>query len=152
MAILSTFTGRLSDIVQPKYVVTLGLVFDVASYVMLSLLGLETSLIYIVGALALLGIGSALFSSPNTNAIMGSVDRRFYGLASGFAGTARVYGQTLSMSIISLVFSLYIGGIEVSTIDPMLLISTIDRIFLIFAVIVFIGLLPSILRGDIRRE
>ena len=151
MAILSTFTGRLSDIIQPKYVVTLGLVFDVASYIMLSFLGLDTSPLYIVGALALLGIGSALFSSPNTNAIMGSVEKRFYGLASGFAGTARVYGQTLSMSIISLVFSIYIGGIEVSTIDPLLLVSTIDLIFIIFAIIVFIGIFPSILRGDLSR-
>jgi len=151
MALLSTLAGRLSDYIQPKYVVTIGLSLDVASYMMLSLLGMETSLLYIIIALALLGIGSALFSSPNTNAIMGSVEKRFYGLASGFAGTARVYGQTLSMSIISLVFSLYIGGVEVSTIDPGLLISTIDLLFLIFAVIVFIGIFPSILRGDLDR-
>lgn len=43
----------------------------------------------------LMGLGFALFSSPNTNAIMGSVDKRFYGLASATLATMRVVGQML---------------------------------------------------------
>ena len=62
----------------------------------------------------LLGLGFALFSSPNMNAIMGSVERRFYGIASGMLGTMRLVGQMLSMGIATLLFALYIGRVEIT--------------------------------------
>jgi hypothetical protein len=40
-----------------------------------------TGLVYIIASLIILGLGLAFFSSPNTTAIMSSVDRKFYGVA-----------------------------------------------------------------------
>ena len=57
----------------------------------------------------LLGLGFALFSSPNTNAVMGSVETRFYGVASATLATMRMTGQMLSMGIAMLVFAVRIG-------------------------------------------
>jgi MFS family permease len=152
MALLSSLTGKLSDIAQPKYIVSIGLLLDSMAFISLSMLTIDTSILYIIIALSLLGIGSALFSSPNTNAIMGSVDKKSYGMASGLIGTARVYGQSFSMSILSLLFSIYIGNIEVQKIEANLLITTINRVFMIFGIIALLAILPSILRGDLKRR
>ncbi len=46
-----------------------------------------------------MGIGFALFSSPNSNAIMSSVEKKHLGVASGVVGTMRMVGQMLSMGI-----------------------------------------------------
>jgi len=51
-----------------------------------------------VGSLILLGFGFALFSSPNTNAIMSSVEKKFYGVASGTLGTMRSQNELPSKS------------------------------------------------------
>jgi len=151
MALLSALAGKLSDIAQPKYIVSIGLSLDCIAFILLSMLTTNTSISYIIVALSLLGIGSALFSSPNTNAIMGSVDKKSYGMASGLIGTARVYGQSFSMSIVSLLFSIYLGNIEVQKIPPIQLVTTIDRIFMIFGLIAFLAIIPSILRGNLKR-
>ena len=151
MALLSTFAGRLSDVIQPKYVVTIGLLFDLTAFILLSNLRIGMAITYILSALILLGIGSALFSTPNTNAVMGSVDKSLLGMASGLVGTARVYGQTLSMGIVSLIFSIYISGVKVINVSPEILLMSIDYIFLIYGLMVFIALFPSIFRGDIER-
>ena len=151
MALLSALTGKLSDIIQPKYIVSIGLSLDFIAYILLSMLRINTGIPYIILALGLLGIGSALFSSPNTNAILSSVDKRFYGMASGLTGTARVYGQSFSMSIVSLLFSIYLGSVEVQKIPPIQLLTIIDKIFIIFGLIVSLAIIPSILRGDLKR-
>ena len=64
--------------------------------VVLSFIGEATNLAFIVACLLFLGFGYALFSSPNMNAIMGSVEKRHLGIASGSAGTMRVLGQMLT--------------------------------------------------------
>ena len=62
-----------------------------------------------------MGIGFGLFSSPNSNAIMSSVEKRHLGVASGVVGTMRMVGQMMSMGIAMMLISLYIGK---QTINP----------------------------------
>ncbi len=151
MALLSAFMGKLSDVVQPRIIVSLGLAMYILAYLLLAGLDLSTPISLIVVALVMLGLGSALFSSPNTNAIMSSVGRERLGLASGLVGAARVYGQTFSMSIVSLVFSLYVGGVEVSAVDPADLVVAISRIFIVFAAVASVAILSSMGRGRVNR-
>jgi hypothetical protein len=68
---------------------------------LLSFLNPETPLELIIACLEFLGLGFALFSSPNTNAIMSSVDRCDYGVASGIVSTMRLIGQVMSLGIAS---------------------------------------------------
>ena len=60
------------------------------------------------GLLVLNGIGSGLFSAPNTTAIMNSVPARQRGAASGMRGTFFNAGSSLSIGIF---FSLMIAGL-----------------------------------------
>ena len=57
-----------------------------------------------------LGIG--IFSAPNTNAIMGSVEKKYLGVSSAILGTMRLLGQTFGMGLILLVFAVYIGSVQ----------------------------------------
>ena len=56
-----------------------------------------------------IGSGIALFASPNTSAIMTSVDEAHMGQASGLVGTARTLGTLSSMVIISLTMNAYLA-------------------------------------------
>jgi uncharacterized membrane protein len=60
--------------------------------------------------LAVLGLGFGLFSSPNANIIMNSVDKKYYGQASATIGTMRLTGQAFSMSIAAMALSLHLGN------------------------------------------
>ncbi len=113
-------------------------------------LGEKTGLRFVVCTLALHGFGFALFSSPNTNAIMGSVEKRFYGVASGIVSTMRLLGNSFSIGTAMLVFSLYIGEAQITTqYHPAFLVS-VKVIFSIFALLCLAGVFASLARGKMR--
>lgn len=152
-AVLSPLAGRLSDRVEPRIIATAGMTLTAAGLVLLLLLlSLATPLGAIIACLALLGLGFALFSSPNMNAIIGSVERRSYGVASGTAGTMRLLGQMLSMGIATMLFALNIGRVEITPgAYPLFMIST-KTAFAIFAVLCVVGIFASLARGKVREE
>ncbi|MFH1323412.1 MAG: MFS transporter, partial [Methanobacteriota archaeon] len=86
MAAFSPVAGRLSDRIEPRVVASAGMAFTTAGLLLLSFLNVATAVEYIVASLIILGFGFALFSSPNTNAVMSSVEKRFYGVASATLG------------------------------------------------------------------
>ena len=96
------------------------------------------------------GLGFALFSSPNTNAIMSSVEKRYYGIASASVGTMRLTGQAISMGIATLIFTLIIGKVKVEpAVYPLFLKST-HVAFLVFSILCALGVFASLARGKLR--
>jgi MFS family permease len=109
-----------------------------------------TELPLVICGLVILGLGLAFFSSPNTNAIMSSVEKKFYGVASGTLGTMRLTGQMFSMGIAMLIFALIIGRVQITPeYHPHFLLS-IKTIFIIFAVLCFGGIFASLARGKVH--
>ena len=106
MAVFSPLAGKLSDRIEPRMIASLGMALTTLGLILLALITHNTTLLYIVVSLMVLGFGFALFSSPNMNAIMSSVAKKYYGIASGSVGTMRVLGQVLSMGIATLIFAL----------------------------------------------
>src|SRR5690606_23303848 len=113
MALGSPLFGRLSDRYEPRYVASAGLVLMASGLGLLAALGKDSSIAYVIAALSVVGLGFAMFSSPNVNAIMGSVDRRFLGAAAASVSTARVLGQMFSMGIVTVVFALLMGRVQI---------------------------------------
>jgi EmrB/QacA subfamily drug resistance transporter len=150
-AVFSPLTGRLSDWIEPRLVASTGMAITAVGLVFLIFLSPATPLWAIVGCLVLLGFGFALFSSPNMNAIMGSVDRRFYGVASGTLGTMRLLGQMLSMGIATLLFALYIGRVEISVQYYDLFLTSAKTAFAVFAALCVCGIFASLARGNLRQ-
>ena len=98
----------MSDRYGPRPFATAGLLLATLCFVGLILLPVDFS--YWVFALLIFGngIGSGLFASPNTSAIMSSVPARHRGSASGMRSTFQNSGMALSIGIF---FSLMIAGL-----------------------------------------
>jgi len=143
MAILAPIAGRLSDKYDPRIIATIGMTLSTIGLAQFIFLGQNTDIIFILSGLVVLGAGFGLFSSPNTNAIMGSVERRFLGIASATVSTMRLIGQTLSMGIAILIFSLFIGKVIIAPENYPQLLTSVQIAFTIFTILCFIGIFIS---------
>jgi len=150
MAIFSPFAGRLSDRVEPRIVASIGMALTTAGLFLLSFLNEKTALEFLLASLILLGFGFALFSSPNTNAVMSSVEKRYYGVASATLGTMRLTGQMLSMGIAMMIFAIYIGRVQITPEYYPLFLKSMKSAFIISAVLCFGGIFASLARGKVR--
>jgi MFS family permease len=148
--VLSPFGGRLSDRIQPRWVVSSGMALCVIGLTMLSFLGVATPYWEIVFALCLLGIGYAFFSGPNQATIMGSVGREDVGMAGASVGTMRVVGQALSIALATLVLAVVVGRQEIQPSDYPELLTAIHITFAIMAALCAVSVVASLARGDAR--
>jgi EmrB/QacA subfamily drug resistance transporter len=150
MAVLSPIAGRLSDRIQPQWIATAGMALTTLGLGMMIFLDQNTQLDFIMSALIIVGLGFGLFSSPNTNAVMSSVDKNYYGVASGTLATMRLVGQMLSVGIVMLMFALFIGQVQITPANyPLFLVSS-KMAFIVFTVLCFAGIFASLARGKSR--
>jgi EmrB/QacA subfamily drug resistance transporter len=150
MTLLSPSVGKLSDRIEPRFLSSVGMGISGLGLILLFFISADTRILYLVLILLLLGLGFALFSSPNTNAVMSSVERKFLGVASGSLGTMRLVGQMLSMGIAMMLFALFIGKKEINHSNLVQLLRAIKAAFAIFAVLCIIGVFASLARGKLR--
>jgi MFS family permease len=106
--IAGPISGVLSDRYGPRPFATAGLLLGACAFTGLMLLPVNFS--YWIFALIIFcnGLGSGLFASPNTSAIMSSVPAWHRGAASGMRSTFQNSGMSLSIGIF---FSLMIAGL-----------------------------------------
>ncbi|KAF0203588.1 MAG: transport [Bacteroidetes bacterium] len=150
MTIFSPLAGKLSDRIEPSIVASAGMVITVVGLFAFSTLDESDGIWFIVSMLVVLGLGFALFSSPNTNAVMSSVKQHEYGVASSLLGTMRLTGQTISMGISMMIFALMMGETEKSISNTDGLLSGIKISFLVFALLCIAGVFFSMKRGKMR--
>ncbi len=152
MAVFSPLAGKLSDAVEPQIIASIGMAISAGGLAMMAMFDEGTSTFEIVLALAILGFGFALFSSPNTNAIIGAVERRYYGVASAAVGTMRLIGQVLSIAIATLFISVYVGNVELTSADAESFLQSYRMGFVTFAVLCALGVLASLARGKAEEQ
>ncbi len=106
--IAGPISGTLSDRYGPRPFATAGLLLAACAFTGLMLLPVDFP--YWLFALIIFGngVGSGLFASPNTSAIMSSVPAWDRGAASGMRSTFQNSGMSLSIGIF---FSLMIAGL-----------------------------------------
>ncbi|MGN6688217.1 MAG: MFS transporter, partial [Actinomycetales bacterium] len=104
-------SGYLSDKFGARAFATGGLLIVAATFVGLVLIPVDFPYWLFAALIALNGIGSGLFSSPNSAAIMNAVPARQRGAAAGMRGTFFNSGASLSIGIF---FSLMIAGLAAS--------------------------------------
>lgn len=108
---LAPIAGRLSDRYVPQILAAIGMGLGTISLFLFSMLDNETSLIFLIAAMIIYGMGFGLFSPPNTNVIMSSVPPKDTSVASAAVATMRTVGQTMSMGILTLVFAFVMGNV-----------------------------------------
>jgi EmrB/QacA subfamily drug resistance transporter len=149
-ALLSTFSGRLSDRIQPRIVASIGMALIFIGLLSFIFLSNDTSLVQIIVTLVILGTGFALFSSPNVNAIMSSVAPQYYAVATAISHTGRSIGQMLSMGIAMIVIAIVIGPVVITPNYYPAFLTSAKICFLIFTLLCFGGIFASLSRGKIK--
>lgn len=155
-ALFSPLAGRLSDKHEPQLVASLGMGFLSAGLIVFCFLSVGMSLIIIIANLAFFGLGFALFSSPNVNAVMSSVNKNHYGVASSTLASMRMIGQMFSMGIVIVIFTLFIGNARITPENHEAFILSARTAFVLFSVLFSVlsifGIFASLSRGKIHSK
>jgi len=151
-AIFSPLAGRLSDRVESRVVASAGMGLTTLGLALLAWLSQATSFAFIMATLVILGLGFAFFSSPNTNAVMSAVEKRFYGVASATVATMRLLGQMFSMAVAMLLLALFVGKVQITPERHAAFLASLRVAFSVFAALCFVGIFASLARGRMHEE
>jgi len=149
-AIFSPLAGRLSDRIEPRVIASTGMALTAIGLFFLVFVDQETPIAFIIGSLLLLGLGFALFSSPNTNAVMSSVEKKSYGVASGTLGTMRATGMMFSMGMAMMIFAILIGRAQITPPFYPAFMKSMKVAFAISTGLCVAGIFASLSRGKVR--
>jgi len=143
MAIVAPISGSLSDRMGSRLLSTLGMLILAIGLIVLSRLGPATPASLTVAGLALAGLGTGIFVSPNTSALLGSAPRQRQGIASGILATARNVGMVLGVGLAGAILTTFTaaGG------DAMLF-SAIPTAFVVASGLGVVGMVVSSVRGN----
>ena len=111
MAALSPVAGRLSDRIGTRFLSTGGMIVIAAGLALLAAMPVAASTGQVMIALAVVGLGMASFSAPNTSAVMGLVPRSQLGIASSVLGTMRFTGQAISVALLGGIAGSKLGAV-----------------------------------------
>ena len=150
--ILSPLAGRLSDRYSPFLLASCGMSISAAGIFALIFIRDDYPMALLLAALTVIGIGFALFSSPNTNAIMSCVDKKDYSVASSVTATSRSIGHTLSMAIVTTVVAVTIGNITLASASPEAIIFAMRMSFIVFTMLCAAGIFFSAKRKTALHE
>jgi len=148
MMVLSPVAGKLSDKKNPGIIASIGMGLTAFGLILLCFVKETTPIPVIIFMLTLMGIGFGLFSSPNSNAIMSSVEKHYLGVASGILGTMRMVGQMMSMGIAMMLISLFIGKQLINSSTYPGLMSAMRTGFIIFFTLSVFGIFASLARNE----
>lgn len=143
MTVVSPLAGRLSDRFRPRVIAAAGMAMTAAGTYLLTFISADTEYTAIIALFVLLGTGFGLFASPNNNAVMSSVEKPFYGVASSTLGSMRTVGQSLSMAVVAYIFARNLGPVQVGPEVAPQLLSSIHTAFIIFTVLCLLGIMAS---------
>lgn len=145
-SLFSIIAGNISSRIQPSILATSGMIIIVIGLAGIIFLKTDTPVWFLISVMVLFGTGFGIFSSPNTNIIMNSVEKRYYGQASAITGTVRQAGQSISMGIAGMAVSFHIGN---NLITPDLypdFMQSMRLTFSIFLALCLIGVYASSVR------
>jgi MFS family permease len=113
IAIISPFAGTLSNRIAPQKLSAIGMGLVTVAIFVLVFLDEDTSFSVIIFSMVLQGLGFGLFLSPITKVIMGSAQRKFAHSSSATLSTLKVIGQTMSLGLLTVVFAIVMGSVQI---------------------------------------
>lgn len=141
---LSPVAGRLADRLQARHVASLGMVICALGLFALGLIDAATPFWYVIVMTCVLGVGFALFASPNNYIVMGSLEKRWLTMGSSTLAAVRLAGQSMSLGLASLVLALQVGGHAIGPEDYPQVLSGVRITFMIFSALSVVGLAASL--------
>ncbi|HEX5437611.1 MAG TPA: MFS transporter [Gemmatimonadaceae bacterium] len=144
MVITAPLSGALSDRIGARLLTTLGMAFMGAGLLLLAQLDARSGASAIIVALAVVGLGTGMFTSPNNSALMGAAPGSRQGIAAGIMATARNVGMVLGIGLAGAVFTSVLAHAHAA---PGALFHATHEAFLAATAAAAGGLLVSALRG-----
>jgi EmrB/QacA subfamily drug resistance transporter len=158
LIVVGPISGRLSDKYGGRGLSTLGLAITSLALMMFSTFTLETSAIYIAGALALGGFGIGMFMSPNASSVMGSIPAKRRGIGAGvrstILNTSSVISIPLALTLMTIVMpydrlSVVVNATALGDAQEIAqLLNAVRYAFYSFAAINGLAVIVSALRGS----
>ncbi len=152
MAVIAPISGSLSDRIGTRIPTVFGMAVLSAGLYLLSHLSAQSSTWAIMLALAVVGLGTGIFISPNNSALMGSAPKSRQGIAAGILATGRSFGMVLGAGISGAIFTTVLAhessGI-ISTGSPVpsaAFYTAIGASFLVVSLITVLGVVTSLVR------
>ena len=152
MALLSPWAGHLSDRHEPRTLASLGMAVTATGLLALGALQADATVAALMAVLAVIGTGFALFSSPNSNAVMGAVEPRLYGVAAAVLAAMRLIGQALSMAVVTLAIGARLRAARLDAATVADLVRAERLALAVFAALCVVGVLASLARGTVHRR
>jgi EmrB/QacA subfamily drug resistance transporter len=147
MAIAAPVSGTLSDRIGSRLLGTLGMIVLAFGLFLLSRLGPQTPFSVVAGALAVVGLGTGMFVSPNSSALMGSAPRQRQGIAAGILATARNVGMVLGVGLAGAIYTTVLSHGRITS-SATVLFTAVDMGFLMAAGVAALAALTSAIRGN----
>ena len=152
MAVVAPISGTLSDKIGTRLPTVIGMIILSTGLFLLSRLDAQSEIRTIMLSLAVIGLGTGIFISPNNSALMGSAPKSRQGIAAGILATARNFGMVLGVGIAGAIFTTTLahgstgliapgGSNETETVFRALQLS-----FMTAALIAFLGVITSLVR------
>lgn len=155
---MAPISGTLYDRIGSRLMCTAGMIVLFISLVCLTRLPEEDVVFSVVWRLGLAGIGTAMFTAPNTSAAMSAVPLSQRGVASGMVATARNLGMVIGIALAGAIFNgafqAISGGVAFQQYDPALAAAfkgAFSWAMTAAAAIAAIGVVLAYLRGPDRK-
>jgi len=152
MAMIAPISGTLSDRIGTRLPAVFGMAVLSAGLYNLSRLTAQSSIESMMLALAIVGLGTGAFISPNNSALMGSAPKSRQGIAAGILATSRNFGMVLGVGIAGAIFTTVLSqgsaGLSNpgSTIQNGAIFTALGVSFLVASLITLLGVVTGMVR------
>lgn len=150
MAITAPIAGRLSDQFEPRIIATSGALVMTCAFGILQGLDTDTLVAVLCVAMMIQGLGFGLFTTPNNNAALSSLDKSKLGIGSALMNLARVGGNMIGTGMVLLLVSIFIGRVRIEPAQYPALLSVISIAVGVSFILTLFGSYFSYSRGNIR--
>lgn len=145
--VLAPISGALSDRLGTRLLAVIGELIVAAGLATLAVVITHRQPLWIAGALALVGVGTGLFQSPNSSAIMGSLPRTHLGVGGSILAVMRNLGMACGIAVSSAVMASGTHDLAQPALSPATLASGHVG-YLAGAAFAVLGALTSAIRQD----
>jgi EmrB/QacA subfamily drug resistance transporter len=151
MAIVAPLSGTLSDRIGVRLLTSLGMAILAIGIFLQSRFGPQTLPVHMAAGLAITGLGTGIFVSPNNNGLMGSAPRHRQGIAAGILATSRNVGMVLGIGLAGAIFTTIMaqtGAGELQSLPSAQMFQAFRASFTTAAGIAVLGALVSLVRSN----
>ncbi|PIE74530.1 MAG: MFS transporter [Deltaproteobacteria bacterium] len=156
---LSPVSGRISDYTGSRILCATGFFFLFAGAISFIYLEINSSILEITLKLALVGIGTAIFTSPNSAALISSIPPEFKGIGGAVMATSRNLGMVLGIAfggaLFNNIFHSLSGSADMNSYTPVMedaFIQAFRYTMKATAILAFISILFTFMRGKEKKR